>query len=375
MSSVLIVSGHKDFNTGGVGTHLRVLHEEMVLQNVENKFILGKSKFFSGLSFFYRKINKLDAFGQFKFQVLGLSNQIKKNLNDKVSIIDCHDFPSLVSAIRLKYKYKYKYKVIYTVHAPFYEQYSLMSQNFSQYSLDKLKEIELLYLNKCDGFVCVDDKQRDIIEKKLSRKISNIVLPNAVNLRFLDTFICKGNSEKYIVISRHLYKKCGVHIGIEGFSKANIDPEIKLIIVGMGDEFEALTKQVGDLKLEDRVIFKGRLPYEESISCTANAIASLVPSIPLGDYVEATSLSMLEGMALGVPVIASNIGGLKQVLHNTNAGILVEPNNADAIAQAIEKVIKDEGFRHQISINSRCLIEGSYSSKNWLKNRLNFYKS
>ena len=375
MSSVLVVSGHKDFNTGGVGTHLRVLHEEMVLQNIENSFILGKTKFFSGLSFFYRKFRKLDAYGQFELQVLGLSNKIKKYLDSKISVIDCHDFPALVSAIRLREKYKYKYKVIYTVHAPFYEQYSLMNQKFNKESLHKLKNIEIEYLNKCDGFVCVDDKQRDIIEKKLSRKISNIVLPNAVNLRFLDTFIRKEDSERYIVISRHLYKKCGVHIGIEGFSKANIDPQIKLVIVGMGDEFNSLSKQVEELKLQDRIIFKGRLPYEESISCTANAIASLVPSIPLGDYVEATSLSMLEGMALGVPVIASNVGGLRQVLNNTNAGILVEPNDSDAIAQAIEKVVKDNDFHHQISVNSRSLIEGNYSSKNWLKNRLNFYKS
>lgn len=373
MAEIVVLSGHSNFNTGGVGTHLRVLNDELVNQKVDHKVLLGKYKVFSLYSFIAKKMLPKSAYFHFNVQVSGLKNRLKKYVKNNTKVVDCHDFSSVVATIKLKKENNYKYKVIYTVHAPFYEQYSLMKNEYPPQELKKIKKAELDYLKNCDGFVCVDDKQKEIIEKKLGYTISNIVLPNAVDVSFLDTINKNNKTSPYIIISRHLYKKCGVHIGIEAFSKAKIDKDIKLVIVGMGDEYENLLNLTKKLGIENRVVFKGRLIYEESVKYTANALISLIPSIPLGDYVEATSLSMLEGMALGVPVIASNIGGLKQVLENSDAGILVEPNDSEALAKKIEILVENSDLRNHLSHQSRILVNNHYSSTAWLKKRLEFY--
>lgn len=375
MTEIIILSGHSNFNTGGVGTHLRVLNDELINQKIDHKVLLGKHKLFSLYSLIAKKMLPRSAYFHFNVQVSGLKNRLKNYVKDNTKVVDCHDFSAVVAAVKLKEENNYKYKIIYTVHAPFYEQYGLMKNEYPQQELIKLKKAELDYLKKCDGFICVDDKQKDIIEKKLDCKIHNIVLPNAVNIDFLNNFKKNEDAKPYIIISRHLYRKCGVHIGIEAFSKAKIDKNIKLVIVGMGDEYEALVELTKKLGVEDRVIFKGRLIYEESIAYTANALISLIPSIPLGDYVEATSLSMLEGMALGVPVIASNIGGLKQVLENTEAGILVEPNDPYALTNQIEILVKNSFKREILAKNAIQLVNMNYSSKAWLNKRLKFYKA
>lgn len=374
MSKIIVLSGHRSFNTGGVGTHLRVLSDELNRQQVDHYVSLGKSKLFLLYSYMIKKIAPTRTHFHFMIQVKGLKNILSKKIIENTQIVDCHDFASLVAAIELRDEKAYSYKVFYTVHAPFYEQYGLMQTQHKKEDLKKIKLIELKYLKKCDGFVCVDNKQKEIIENKLGYAVHNIVLPNAVNVDFLNSIKKNTDAEPYIIISRHLYRKCGVHIGIEAFSKAKIDKNIKLVIVGMGDEYAALVELTKKLGIEDRVIFKGRLIYEESINYTANALISLIPSIPLGDYVEATSLSMLEGMALGVPVIASNIGGLKQVLENSEAGILVEPNDADILSKEIENLVKDSLKRNFLAENAVLLINRSYSSKVWLDKRLKFFR-
>ncbi|HHP4843399.1 TPA: glycosyltransferase family 4 protein [Acinetobacter baumannii] len=373
MAEIIILSGHSNFNTGGVGTHLRVLNDELINQKIDHKVSLGKHKVFSLYSLIAKKMLPRSAYFHFNVQVSGLKNSLKNYVKDNTKVVDCHDFSAVVAAVKLKEENNYKYKIIYTVHAPFYEQYGLMKNEYPQQELIKLKKAELDYLKKCDGFVCVDDKQKEIIEKKLGCTINNIVLPNAVDVGFLETIKKNSNAEKYIIISRHLYKKCGVHVGIEAFSKAKINKDIKLVIVGMGDEYENLLNLTKKLGVENRVVFKGRLIYEESVKYTANALISLIPSIPLGDYVEATSLSMLEGMALGVPVIASNIGGLKQVLENSDAGILVEPNDSEALAKKIEILVENSDLRNHLSHQSKILVNNHYSSTAWLKKRLEFY--
>lgn len=374
MSEIIILSGHTNFNTGGVGTHLRVLNDELVKKDINHRVLLGKNKGYSGISFLSRKLIPKKIYFQFNIQVSGLYNKLKKNISIETKVVDCHDLASVIAAITLREKKRLQYKVVYTVHAPFYEQYLLSGKKIDTKDMEHLRLTELKYLKKCDGFVCVDDKQRDIIETKISRSVNNIILPNAVNIDFLDTVERNSNVEKYIIISRHLYEKCGVSIGIKAFAKADIDSNIKLVIVGMGDQYESLLSLTENLNISNRVEFKGRLVYEESIKYTANAIITLIPSIPLGDYVEATSLSMLEGMALGVPVIASNIGGLKQVLENTGAGILVEPNNISVLAEKIEILVGNQSLRESLSKKAKILVNKEYASAAWLAKRLDFYK-
>jgi glycosyltransferase involved in cell wall biosynthesis len=134
-------------------------------------------------------------------------------------------------------------------------------------------------------------------------------LPNGVDVeRF------RPNSEtKYepvILLARNLYRNRGIHLGIEAFAHLAEDwPEYHLRIVGNdGDagyreECETLAKKLG---VSDRVEFAGSVPWREMQTEYHRAAVSLVPSL----CGEGTSLSALESMACGTPVVATMAGGL-----------------------------------------------------------------
>lgn len=372
MIKLLVLSGHKNFNSGGVGTHLRVLHDTLEDKGFNHKMVLGKSFIYDLKAFLINKTMKRKVLRIIENQISGLKSQLKKAISDQDEFVDCHDLYAVVAAYRLREQKQYKYKINYTVHAPFYEQYLISNLDINESELNKIKNIESEALSYCDSFVFVDDKQLAIIAKKIGKSIKYLMLPNAVDLKKLATFEKDTQQEEYIVVSRHLFKKNGVHIAIQAFNEAKLPNNVKMLILGMGDEFENLCNLVGNLKLSDRILFKGSLKFEDSINYTINAKMALVPSIPLGDYIEATSLSMLEAMALGTPLIASNIGGLKQVLENTNAGILVEPNDIQCLAKAINELYFDQDLSAFLAKNARKLIVEKYSSDTWLEKKVNF---
>ena len=74
----------------------------------------------------------------------------------------------------------------------------------------------------------------------------------------------------------------------------------------------------------------------------------LVPSVPEKGIVEATSIAAIEAMTLRRPVIASGIGGLKELITDGQSGLLVEPRDGKAIAQAIRRVLSSADLARQL---------------------------
>jgi glycosyltransferase involved in cell wall biosynthesis len=121
---------------------------------------------------------------------------------------------------------------------------------------------------------------------------------------------------------------------IEAFSRVgNQKPEIKLVIAGKkGWLYEPIFEKVRKLGLNDRVIFTDFVPEEDKPALIKGARAFILPS-----FWEGFGLDALNAMACGVPVVASNVGSLPEVVGN--AGILVDPYNVDSIAEGIEEVL------------------------------------
>lgn len=87
----------------------------------------------------------------------------------------------------------------------------------------------------------------------------------------------------------------------------------------------------------------------------------LIPSVASEAVIEATSISALEAMACGVPVIASNIGGLAELISNGLTGVLVPQANPLAIAQAITTVMNDSHLRSDIGRRARQHVVNNHS--------------
>ena len=143
-------------------------------------------------------------------------------------------------------------------------------------------------------------------------------------------------------------------------------PETRLIIVGPGtrEKYEGKVSKNG---LKD-VVFAGYTTYDElpRYYKTADIYCS-----PATGY-ESFGIVLLEGMALGKPVVASNIDGYASVLSDGVEGLLVPPKDEKSLAQALIKLLRDETLRQKMGANG--LVKAKeYDWDNIVRRLLDYY--
>jgi glycosyltransferase involved in cell wall biosynthesis len=119
-------------------------------------------------------------------------------------------------------------------------------------------------------------------------------------------------------------------------------PDAYLLIVGEGSRREALEHQVAELGIGSRVIFTGR--RDDVPAVTAALDVAVLPS-----YREAQGLTILEAMALSRPVVASNVGGIPEMVEDGLTGLLVPPHDPEALAAAITRLLLDHSLADMLA--------------------------
>jgi glycosyltransferase involved in cell wall biosynthesis len=111
-------------------------------------------------------------------------------------------------------------------------------------------------------------------------------------------------------------------------------PDATLLVVGEGSRREVLEALAVELGIADRVVFTGR--RDDVPAVTAALDVAVLPS-----YREALGLSVLEAMALSRPVVASEVGGIPEMIEDGITGLLVPPHDPAALAAAIVRLLRD----------------------------------
>jgi glycosyltransferase involved in cell wall biosynthesis len=130
-------------------------------------------------------------------------------------------------------------------------------------------------------------------------------------------------------------------------------PDAYLLVVGEGSRKAELERQARDLRIAHRVVFTGR--RDDVPAVTAALDVAVLPS-----YREAQGLTILEAMALSRPVVASNVGGIPEVIEDGVTGVLVPPHDARALATAIVRVLTDHPFADTIARAGHDLVHDRF---------------
>ncbi|MEM2293071.1 MAG: glycosyltransferase [Nitrososphaerota archaeon] len=151
---------------------------------------------------------------------------------------------------------------------------------------------------------------------------------------------------------------------------------MKTIIIGDGPRKNILSNLIKKLGLSDRVKLIGRLPHEEVLKYLYNSNIFVFPSISCRDgSTEALGYACVEAMACGLPVVASNVGGIPEYVINDQTGLLVEQRSPKQIAEAIEELINNPKKAKRLSRNARKIVEHMFDiSRNISKLELTFLK-
>jgi glycosyltransferase involved in cell wall biosynthesis len=132
-------------------------------------------------------------------------------------------------------------------------------------------------------------------------------------------------------------------------------PDLRLAIVGDGAEGDHLAERIHDAGVGDRIrIF----PFSGSPDPHLAALdALLLPS----DGFESLPIGVLEGMAHSLPVVASDIGGVSEVVRDGETGILVPPADVGRLTAGIEQLAAEPGMARRLGDRGRELVESHFS--------------
>ncbi len=192
------------------------------------------------------------------------------------------------------------------------------------------------------------------------------VIPNAIDTTQYQTSVDResvrqrygvGWGEKMVLCVGRLVPQKGIEYFIRAIPNIAVHfPEAKFIIVGEGwsrDFLEAEARATGH---RGKIRFTGYISDKEVINLMASADVLVVPSI-----YEPFGIVALEGMAVGIPVVASQVGGLAEVIEHDRTGVFVYPRDLDSIAWGIGKVLSDSSYAKWLTGNAKDKLEKDYS--------------
>jgi glycosyltransferase involved in cell wall biosynthesis len=139
---------------------------------------------------------------------------------------------------------------------------------------------------------------------------------------------------------------------------AESDPRWHLSIIGDGDEFDRLRQKAETLGIRNRVSWLGPM-------VNAGSLLTAFDAFVLSSRTEGTPITLLEAMNAGVPIIATRVGGVPDVVSGSQA-LLVPPEQPGMIAQALSEIVREPSAASERSVRARERLLQSFSPVMWL---------
>lgn len=200
------------------------------------------------------------------------------------------------------------------------------------------------------------------IDAQLFRPRSRAEVRTELGLNHGAMFVCVGR----------LNNQKGIHYAVSALALLGTeDQPPKLVIVGEGEERERLEALTRSLGLERSVVFVGGQPQEMVAKYLAAADVFLSPT----ERAEAAPVVLPQAMACGLPVIASDIGGIPEVVRRSRAnGLLVPPGDVPALVDAMRTLVRDEGLRERLGQGARRQVLAHYTVETMVEQTLDVYR-
>jgi len=163
-----------------------------------------------------------------------------------------------------------------------------------------------------------------------------------------------------VICARRFVPKCGIQHFVEALPAiVEAVPEVTVAFAGSGPLETPLRRRVRQLGVERNVRFLGPVPNERMPVLYRAGLVAVFPSL-----VEAVSIAALEAMSTGLAIVATRTGGLPQIVHDGQTGLLVPPADAHQMAQACIRLLRDPGWARRLGRNARAMVCAQYD---WLR--------
>ena len=196
-------------------------------------------------------------------------------------------------------------------------------------------------------------------------------LPEAVNPVFLSVDGGKGCQDLLFVGS--VCKRKGIETIIDALpSLVSKFPRTMLRVIGGGEPnyIAYLKRKLAKSKSDNRVEWLGVCTPEKIAACHADATLLVHPSL-----IDNSPNSVAEAQASGLPVVASNVGGIPSMINDRVTGLLFRPGDVEGLRQSVEALFADSDLRKAISANARSRASKTYTPPIVASRTVEVYKS
>lgn len=170
-----------------------------------------------------------------------------------------------------------------------------------------------------------------------------------------------------LVVPRRLFEKNGVEYFVRAMPDLVAHHDIEAVLIGDGPERPTLERIAGELGVSDRLQFLGARPHADMPGLLSSAEVAVFPSL-----MEATSVAALECMSCGLPVAASNVGGLPEIVDDS-VGALFEPADPADLARVVSRLLSREDLG-EVGTMARDRVVAQWSNRRLADRHLEIYE-
>jgi glycosyltransferase involved in cell wall biosynthesis len=155
----------------------------------------------------------------------------------------------------------------------------------------------------------------------------------------------RSSAGSTVAFAGRLVPEKGVDVLLRALARL---PDVHAMIIGAGPEEHALRLLAEELGIQERVALLGW--RDDAVRLVATSAVFVLPS-----RTEASPVAVLEAMAASIPVVATDVGSVSELVIDGETGLLVQPDDADALAAAIRRLLDDEQLRRRLGRRGRQL--------------------
>jgi glycosyltransferase involved in cell wall biosynthesis len=262
----------------------------------------------------------------------------------------------------LRWRYVLKLPpVIFEIHEifafSFHDELKIKEKQQSNKAI-RLSEIERYVYENADGIVCTTSHAADTVKNRYNLKCPIHIAPNGVDSSILDQCSKEildkkiNNISKRLILylgSLHHWK--GIDVLIEALQYI---PDAYLQIVGGDIERIKIYRETAKrFNVEKNVHFEGFVEPHKRFRYMSHADVCILPLKPVSVAIFSSPIKLFEYMAVGKPIVASDLPSIREIIKNNVNGILVPPEEPEILGEAINRILDDNQLGSRLALQAK----------------------
>lgn len=295
----------------------------------------------------------------------------------KLDLIHTHH-PVLLGQTAATKARDYNLPLVFTFHTQYHEYTHYIP--FPQEQVQEFLKSQVInwlreFMRKCQHIIIPSESMRSVLINDYGLVDKFTVIPTGIDItpyKTADGAVVRAqwnwNDDKIIISAGRLAEEKNWVTLLEAFAIAQkAHPKIRLVLLGDGPQSQALQRLAGELEITDRVTFVGKVPFEDIPNYLKAADLFAFASIT-----ETQGLVTLEAMAAGLPVVAVDASGTRDILEDGRQGFLMQ-NDPQDLAYGIIKLVEDPSLMSKFR-SAALQTSRTYDNKRLARKMLKVYE-